>query len=122
MRSGETLLNEVMPIFYAEVQAALEQRGLSELMAQLPSLQIVSRCGCGDKDCATFYVRGPRDLNVVERSIIAVRRGVDSVSLEITGLLGIDIDNFGRIGTFEVWGRADIAESLKAGGIPTSKA
>ena len=121
MRSGETLLNEVMPIFYAEVQAALEQRGLSELMAQLPSLQIVSRCGCGDKDCATFYVRGPRDLNVVERNIIGVR-GVDNVSLEITGLLGIDIDNFGRTGTLEVWGRADIAESLEAAGIRTSKA
>src|SRR5690349_17674813 len=103
MRLRERLLKEVMPVFYAEVQAALEQRGLSELVAQLPRLQIVSRCGCFDNDCATFYVQGARDLNVVEHNIIGVRRGVDNVSLEITGLLGIDIDNFGRIGTFEVW-------------------
>jgi uncharacterized protein YuzE len=110
-------MKEVLPTLYSEVRSALEQQGLSAMSEQLPELRIIARCGCGDTDCATFYVEGNRKLNAIEQSIIGVRVA-DTLSLEVRGLLEIDIDNFGRIAVFEVWGRSDVNDSLRAAEIP----
>jgi hypothetical protein len=50
-------LAEVLPEFAAELRQLLEEKGESELAAQVPGLLILDRCRCGDDICATFYTQ-----------------------------------------------------------------
>ena len=51
------LLTDTLPAFSAELRQLLEEKGESELAAQVPGLMILDRCRCGDDFCATFYTR-----------------------------------------------------------------
>jgi hypothetical protein len=51
------LLAEIFPSLSEELQSLLTTEGEHELAAQVPRLQIVDRCRCGDDFCAMFYVK-----------------------------------------------------------------
>ena len=57
---------DLLPEFFEEIEQLIIKLGLDDLWGQLSELEIVGRCGCGDSYCSTFYVKGGRELNVVE--------------------------------------------------------
>lgn len=66
------LLTDVLPVFATELERLLTEAGERGLASQVPTLNIVERCSCGDDFCATFYVQpkpegayGPSHRNVV---------------------------------------------------------
>jgi hypothetical protein len=61
----------IFPELAAELQQLLEERGESELAEQVPGLNLIERCRCGDDFCGMFYVLpkpvgayGPEHRNV----------------------------------------------------------
>ena len=105
-------ISEVLPEFYKEIEVLISNEGLSEILEQLPELEISGRCHCGDSFCSTFYVKPLRQLNVVEKNIIGARRDKSVVLNPGKGMIVIDLDNFGRIVGFEVLYRPDVKEIL----------
>lgn len=55
----QVALGEAMPGLVAELVAALIAGDEPELAQQVRSLRVVSRCGCGDSSCSSFYT-GPK--------------------------------------------------------------
>ncbi len=103
-----------LPAFCAELEAALERQGLTDVAAQVRSAQIQSRCSCGESDCASFTVQSSRALNVVERNVIGERyRGSHEIE-GLEGLVVVDLDNFGRLMQIEVLYRPDVADTLES--------
>ena len=107
------LFKTALPAFYSEVERLLAEEGRTDLVEQLPGLQLARRCTCKQRDCATFYVTGARPLNVVEKNVIGVRHG-ESIPLDAdTGWVIFDVDNFGRPRGIEVLNRDDVFEALE---------
>jgi len=50
---------EVAPTLAGEIEASLIQMARPDLGKQIGELEIVSRCGCGDSFCNSFYVGPP---------------------------------------------------------------
>jgi hypothetical protein len=48
-------LKNALPDLANELRQLLEATGETELEQQIDSIQIMSRCRCGDDFCATFY-------------------------------------------------------------------
>jgi len=111
-------LRTSLPAFYEQLRSALEQQALTELLEQLPALEILGRCDCDEPGCATLYVKPSRALNVVEERIVGVRHGTSTPLDALEGLVVVDTDNFGRITTIEILGRADVANTLERLGVP----
>jgi hypothetical protein len=110
-----TLLSEILPVFYEELHGLLMRNGRSDLADQLPNLEVVGRCGCGQADCGTVHVKGGRTLNVVEENVIGVKHG-GTINLEADkGYVIVDLDNFGRWMTIEAICREDVHQELEAG-------
>jgi hypothetical protein len=55
------LLTDTLPKFATELRQLLIEKGEPELAAQVPGLNILERCRCGDDFCATFYTRPKPD-------------------------------------------------------------
>ena len=53
MRFG--LLTELLPALSDELAALLRDADEGDLARQIPELELVRRCGCGDSFCASFY-------------------------------------------------------------------
>jgi len=53
------LLSEVFPELSKELQGLLHGGGEAELAEQVPLLNILDRCRCGDDFCATIYTQPP---------------------------------------------------------------
>jgi hypothetical protein len=105
-------LSIVLPEFYQEVEELFRKQGLKDLLEQLPDLEVSGRCNCGDSFCSTFYVKPLRQLNIVEENIIGVKHG-ETIDLGAEkGMVIIDLDNFGRLTTFEVLYRPDVERQL----------
>jgi hypothetical protein len=51
------LLVETLPSLTEELQELLAKVDRAELASQIPALNIVDRCGCGDNFCASFYTQ-----------------------------------------------------------------
>jgi hypothetical protein len=49
------VLKDALPDLARELETLLLKSGEPELAVQVPQLQIVDRCRCGDGFCATFY-------------------------------------------------------------------
>jgi hypothetical protein len=71
MSTKKRRLVEMLPGLSAELQRLLTERNEVELAAQVPDLNVVDRCRCGDDFCAMFYVLpmpegvyGPQHRNV----------------------------------------------------------
>jgi hypothetical protein len=61
----------------------------------------LSRCGCGDRFCSTFYVREGKSET--------------TLALEAEhGMVNVDLDSNGRILTIEVLDRPDVEAELVA--------
>ena len=54
-------LGDAMPDFAANLASILRDQERDDLANQVPTLQIIDRCDCGEPDCATFYT-APRSL------------------------------------------------------------
>ena len=57
-------LREALPEFVEEIVESLTRSGRPELATQVDSLDLASRCGCGDNFCSTFYVTGGRSHRI----------------------------------------------------------
>jgi len=103
---------DLLPEFYGEVERLFLKLGRDDLMGQLSELEIVGRCGCGDSFCSTFYVKGGREINVVEKNVVGSCHK-ECIELEAErGTIIVDIDNFGCIVGFEVLDREDVEYEL----------
>ncbi len=107
-------LREALPEFVEEIVESLTCSGRPELATQVDSLDLASRCGCGDDFCSTFYVTSGRSpLSPDERK----ERGPhfrDTLDLDAkSGSVLIDLDHLDRIVTVEVLNRPDVEEALK---------
>ena len=112
-------VEEGLPEFCTELQDALRRQGLSDLADQLPSAQIMSRCGCDEAGCGSFGVKSSRPLNVVEQNIIGVRHGRSHKVEGIEGLVVVDVDQFGRLTGVEVLDRLDVEVAVKNLHVPS---
>ena len=59
--SERLLLVDALPELAAEMVRALTSEAEPDLAAQVPSIVIAGRCGCGDSFCSSFYT-GPRPV------------------------------------------------------------
>jgi len=111
---------DALPAFYGEIERALQAEGVTGVLEQLPTLEIIDRCDCDERGCGTFHVAASRPLNQVEMNIVGVRHG-ESTPLDVgRGLVVVDTDNFGRVTGIEVLDRLDVAAVLKELRVPTS--
>lgn len=105
-------LQEALPGFYNEILQLLKKRRLTELIRQLPELEVSSRCDCGEFNCSTFEVTSDRELSIIENNIIRTHCS-ESIDIDTSeGMVVVDIDNFGIIKGFEILNRDDVFKSL----------
>ena len=105
-------LKEKLPEFYIELKEALEKQKRSEVIEQLSNLTI-NRFRLDEENNAMYiYVDGVRELNQIEKSLMSVRHK-ECITLEVPGMIVIDLDNFDRIIGIEVLDRPDIEEKMK---------
>ena len=98
------LLKEVLPELANELIIQFEKEGEHQLAEQVPSLQIVDRCRCGDDFCATFYT-APKPKG-------AWGSEHESIPLDMEdGYLNVDVVD-GKIVSVEVLFRDEIREKL----------
>jgi hypothetical protein len=97
---------DLLPELASELQGLLLKEGERELVAQVPDLQIVERCRCGDDFCATFYSQ-PKPKGGWEPTC----RTIPLSPRE--GMLILDVVN-GTIACVEVLYRDDVRQKLFA--------
>jgi hypothetical protein len=56
MTTEKRRLVEMLPELSTELQQLLTEQNELELATQVPDLNVVDRCRCGDDFCAMFYV------------------------------------------------------------------
>jgi hypothetical protein len=76
------LVSEALPTLARALKESLIREGEPELAAQLEQARIHALCGCGDRECMSFYVMPPED----ERS-----RPGDYNTLEPDAVIAVDI-------------------------------
>lgn len=99
-------LREVFPEFVVELTALVASSSSPELAEQIPALELVDRCRCGQRNCAHFYTAPrpsgaypPGHANVP----LAARRGL--IVLDVVAQ---------RIVAIEVLDRPDVKQRLDA--------
>jgi len=104
MGEQNLLLADLLPSLAHELQELLILQGEADLASQVPRLNIVERCRCGDDFCATFYVQhkpeksyGPTHRNV----LLAPKQGM--LILDVVG---------NKIASVEVLYRDEIRQQL----------
>ena len=114
MSAHSSKLSEVLPALYAELETGATERGLHDLLEQLPNLIVTE--WSGDSDVLWIDIGGTRSLNVVERNIIGVRHGETIVFDSFV----LDTDNFGRVTHIELLAAADVYVRLDRSSVPRS--
>jgi hypothetical protein len=100
----QKLLVEMFPALSVELQQLLAERGESGPAAQVPELNVIERCRCGDDFCGMFYV--------LPKPAGAYGPGLRNVSLEPErGMLILDVVN-DKIAAVEVLYREEIRQRL----------
>ena len=98
---AEYLLSEVLPEVYKELMnAILLDEDYKHLISQLPNLLIISRCGCKQMDCASFYVR---DKNIPEEEYGYYPEMFEENAVLENGYV-LDISKKGMITSVEILG------------------
>jgi hypothetical protein len=106
-RQHRPLLADIAPEFAADLERELRAQDDHELAAQAPYLRVLSFCGCGDYQCASFTTREPSKRNP--------ERQAETVPIEeVDGMVNVDIID-GVICYVEVLYRADLRSLLEAG-------
>ncbi len=101
---GLKRLAEMFPSLSMELQQLLADIGESVLAAQVPELNVIERCRCGDDFCGTFYV--------LPKPNGSYGPGHRNVALEPKeGMLILDVLS-DRIAAVEVLYRDDVRQRL----------
>jgi hypothetical protein len=106
-RRHRPLLSDIAPTFAEELVRSLQSEGEAGLAAQVPELHVLSFCGCGEPECASFTTRATEDR--------AVSPQVETIALDsLDGMVNVDTVG-GQIVYVEVLYRADLRSALEAG-------
>ena len=97
---------EIFPSLSQELQSLLIAEGEPNLAAQVPQLQILDRCRCGDDFCALFHVKPkPKEKFAPGHSNVALNPN--------QGIIALDVVD-GVIATVEILYRNEIRRKLLA--------
>jgi hypothetical protein len=100
------VLAEIFPDLSDELQRLLTAAGESAIAAQVPGMEILERCRCGDDFCAAFYTQ--------PKSVGKYGPGLRTIALEPNqGQLILDVVD-GVIAQVEVLYRDDVRRKLIA--------
>jgi hypothetical protein len=106
-------LRDAFPRFASELERLLAASEGSKLSKQIEALELVSRCGCGDSFCSTFYVSGGRSPLTTEQQRDRGQHERTSLDLDASeGLIVVDTDYLDRIVSVEVLHRPDVEAEL----------
>jgi hypothetical protein len=98
------LLSNHIPELGRELEMLLRDEGRPELAHQIPSLEIIDRCRCGDDFCATIYT--------IQKPDGAWSEGHYTLPLgPKRGMIFVDIVN-GRIAEVEILDRNELREKV----------
>jgi len=100
------LLIDTIPEFSAELRRLLKEQGHGHLIDQLPGLQIVDRCRCGDDFCSSFYTQ-PKPLGTYGAGLKCIELNASE------GMIILDVVD-GVICHVEVLYRDDVQKKLFA--------
>jgi hypothetical protein len=107
-------VRDALPRFAAELTHLLAASTRPELAEQLTTLEVASRCACGDYFCSTFYVsRGRSPLTEEQQKDRGPhwgQRGLDVNAKE--GTIVVDLDRVDRIVSVQVLYRPDVEAEL----------
>jgi hypothetical protein len=91
------------------VRRLLEEEDREDLLQQLDHLDIVSRHGCGQFDCASFTAQGGISSFSVREQLSRGKYIHEALDLPSDkGIILRDMDNLGRIVFFEIFNRDDV--------------
>jgi len=89
-----TPLRDVFPEFVAELVALVEASSRPELAGQIPTLEVVDRCRCGDGNCAHFYT-APRPAGAYPEGhanvLLRARRGLIVLDVVGTDVVAVEV-------------------------------
>lgn len=101
-----TSVRDAFPQFVVELVTLVEASSRPELAEQIPTLEVVDRCRCGDRNCAHFYT-APRPAGAYPEGhanvLLGARRGL--IVLDVVGT---------RVVAVEVLDRPDVKKRLDA--------
>ena len=99
-------VREIFPRFVTELEQLIRASSRPELASQVGDLPVVSRCRCGQPNCAHFYT-APPPQGAYSAGHASIPLGAEQ------GLIVLDIIN-DRIVAVEVVDRDDVKASLDA--------
>lgn len=106
-------LRDAFPRFAPELERLLAASARSGLTEQMSDLELVSRCGCGNSFCSTFYVTGGRSPLTEEQRGDRGPYARDSLDVDAAeGMVVVDTDELDRIVSVEVLNRPDVEAEL----------
>lgn len=106
-RRHRPLLRDLAPVFADELTGALQAEGEAALASQVADLRVLSFCGCGDPDCASFTTRGVTERDPAQQA--------DTIPLDqLPGMVHVDVQD-GRIVYVEVMYRPELKTLLRSG-------
>ena len=77
--SSSLQVRDVLPEFVDELVALVEASSRPELADRIPTLEVMDRCRCGDRNCAHFYT-APRPAGAHPEGhanvLLSARRGL----------------------------------------------
>jgi hypothetical protein len=95
-------LKDIMPAIACELERSLLAIGEEALARSVQGLEIVGRCGCGQRDCGTFFTRPRSDW---------VGKPLKQVFPELRHLITVDVFQEGIV-CVEFLGRSDVIAAL----------
>jgi hypothetical protein len=106
-------VQDALPQFAAELAQLLAASKRPQLADQLDTLELTSRCGCGDGFCSTFYVSRGRSPLTEEQQKDRGPHWQDSLDIDAKeGMVVVDLDRIDRIIAVEVLYRSDVEAEL----------
>ena len=106
-------VQDALPQFAAELGQLLAASKRPQLAEQLDTLELASRCACGDYFCSTFYVSRGRSPLTEEQQKDRGPYWQDSLDVDAKeGMVVVDLDRIDRIISVEVLYRPDVEVEL----------
>ncbi|HKW93887.1 MAG TPA: hypothetical protein VJX92_18485 [Methylomirabilota bacterium] len=106
-------IRDAFPDFGVELQQLLMASSRADLADQLGTLELTTRCSCGENSCSTFYVAGGQSPLTEAQQKDRGPYWKESVVLDAQkGMIVVDLDRVDRIVGFEVLNRPDVEVQL----------
>jgi hypothetical protein len=106
------MFTESFPSLAAELSRQLRLAGRAPLADQIDAAAIARVTFDDATNAGYIYLQYTRELNVVERNIVGVRRG-ETLEVETPYWTYIDTDNFGRLAGIEILSPGDMMDELR---------